>query len=121
MAKKRRKKSSKSPEPFNTLIDLAAAATLDYVANKSRQKRGGSKTKIDPYAAAGAAYGMGLINNTEDLIKLGGMLGAVGAFDDENNDSYTPTPSNNRNKYAWRMNCEDGSNYGIYPGNYETR
>ena len=85
MAKKRRKKSSKCPEPFNTLIDLAAAATLDYVAYKRRQKRGGSKTKIDPYAAAGAAYGMGLIDDTEDLIKLGGVLGAMGAFDDDDN------------------------------------
>ena len=121
MAKKRRKKSSKCPEPFNTLIDLAAAATLDYVAYKRRQKRGGSKTKIDPYAAAGAAYGMGLIDDTEDLIKLGGMLGAMGAFDDDDKGSYTPAPTNNRNKYAWRMNCEDGSDYGIYPENYETR
>ena len=121
MAKKRRKKSSKCPEPFNTLIDLAAAATLDYVAYKRRQKRGGSKTKIDPYAAAGAAYGMGLIDDTEDLIKLGGMLGAMGAFDDDDNGSYTPVSTNNRNKYAWRMNCEDGSDYGIYPENYETR
>ena len=121
MAKKRRKKSSKCPEPFNTLIDLAAAATLDYVAYKRRQKRGGSKTKIDPYAAAGAAYGMGLIDDTEDLIKLGGVLGAMGAFDDDDNGSYTPAPTNNRNKYAWRMNCEDGSDYGIYPENYETR
>lgn len=34
MAKNRRKKSSKCPEPFNTLIDLAAAATLDYIAYK---------------------------------------------------------------------------------------
>lgn len=54
---------------------------------------------------------MGLIHDTEDLIKLGGMLGAMSAFDDDINDSYTPTPTNNRNKYAWRMNCEDGSNY----------
>ena len=121
MAKKRRKKSSKCPEPFNTLIDLAAAATLDYVAYKRRQNKGGGKTKIGPYAAAGAAYGMGLIDDTEDLIKLGGMLGAMGAFDDDDNGSYTPAPTNNRNKYAWRMNCEDGSDYGIYPENYETR
>lgn len=64
---------------------------------------------------------MGLIDDTEDLIKLGGMLGAMSAFDDDTNDSYTPTPTNNRNKYAWRMNCEDGSNYGIYSENYETR
>ena len=53
MAKNRRKKSSKCPEPFNTLIDFAAAATLDYIAYKRRQKRGGKKrNKKDPYAAA---------------------------------------------------------------------
>lgn len=64
---------------------------------------------------------MGQIDDTENLIKLGGMLGVMGAFDDEKDDSFTPAPSNNCNKYAWRMNCEDGSNYGIYPENYETR
>ena len=47
--------------------------------------------------------------------------GELIAFDDDDNGSYTPAPTNNRNKYAWRMNCEDGSDYGIYPENYETR
>jgi len=122
MAKKRKRKSSKCSEPFNTLIDLAAAATLDYVAYKRRPKRGNKKTKIDPYAATGAAFGLGLIDDTEDLIKLGGVLGAMGAFDDDEDDYSIPQrPSNNRNKYAWRMNCQDGSEYGIYPENYETR
>lgn len=27
----------------------------------------------------------------------------------------------NDNQYAWRLNCEDGSKYGIYPEDYETR
>lgn len=138
MAKNRRKKSSKCPEPFNTLIDLAAAATLDYIAYKRRQKRGGKKrSKIDPYAAAGIAMGMGKLNSTEDIIKLGGFLGAMGAFDDDDTNDYsTYTPSrtssgrvyqpsahkpSNKNRYAWRMNCENGSEYGICPGNYETR
>ena len=46
MAKKRKRKSSKCPEPFNTLIDLAAAATLDYVDYKRRQKRGTRELKL---------------------------------------------------------------------------
>ncbi len=138
MAKKRRK-SSKCPEPLNTLIDLAAAATLDYMAYKRRQKRCGKKrSKIDPYAAAGIAMGMGKLNSTEDIIKLGGFLGAMGAFDEDDGDDYTTsyTPrhtssprayqqtihkTTNKNRYAWRMNCEDGSAYGISPENYETR
>ena len=137
MAKNRRKKSSKCPEPFNTLIDLAAAATLDYIAYKRRQKRGGKKrNKIDPYAAAGIAMGMGKLNSTEDVIRLGGFLGAMGAFDNDTNDYSTHTPSrtssrkvyqesthksSNKNRYAWRMNCENGAAYGIHPENYETR
>lgn len=136
---KRRKKSSKCPEPFNTLIDLAAAATLNYIGYKRRQKRGSKKkNKIDPYAAAGIAMGMGKLNSTEDIIKLGGFLGAMGAFDEDDGVDYTTsyTPRNtssprtyqptihkttNKNRYAWRMNCENGSSYGIYPDNYETR
>ena len=41
------------------------------------------KKKIDPYAAAGIAFGLGKLNSTEDILALGGMLGAMGAFDDE--------------------------------------
>ena len=130
MAKRRKKKSPKCPEPFNTLIDLAAAFTLDCIFNKRRKKQGAKRSKIDPYAAAGIAMGMGKLNTTEDVIKLGGFLGAMGAFDEDtdvdNWDDFTPSYSGyeykpNSNKYAWRLNCEDGSHYGIYPGNYETR
>ena len=68
----------------------------------------------------------------------------MGAFDPDdtetNLDTYTPKtsriPKSNttwksektsvsssaerNNKYAWRMNCQDGSAYGIYPEDYET-
>lgn len=43
------------------------------------------QTKIDPYAAAGIAFGLGKRNNTEDILALGGVLGAIGAFDDDPN------------------------------------
>ena len=122
--RKKKKTSSKCPEPFNTLIDLAAAATMDYIFYKRRQKRGGKKNgKIDPYAATGAAMGLGLINDTEDLIKFGGVLGAMGAFDPDD-ELYIDTVSYSKpcdNRYAWRLNCEDGSSFGIDPENYETR
>ena len=121
MAKKRKTKSSKCPEPFNTLIDLAAAATLDYATYKRQQKRVNKNTKIDPYVATGAALGLGLIDDTEGLIKLGGALGTMGAFDDEDDYSIPQRLPNNSNKYAWRMNCQDGSQYDIYPEDYETR
>lgn len=122
--RKKKKASSKCPEPFNTLIDLAAAATMDYIFYKRRQKHGGKRNgKIDPYAATGAAMGLGLINDTEDLIKFGGVLGAMGAFDPDD-ELYIDTASYSKprdNRYAWRLNCEDGSSFGIDPDDYETR
>lgn len=64
-------------------------------------------------------------------------MGAMGAFDDdctppahhfryadsswEFDEVSNNNPKSNDNRYAWRLNCEDGSSYGIYPENYETR
>lgn len=58
----------------------------------------------------------GLIKDTEDLLRFGGVLGAMGAFDDDEG-FYKPID----NTYAWRLNCEDGSAYGVAPEDYETR
>lgn len=116
MAKRRKKRqSSKCPEPFNTMLDLAGAAAIDYIHYKHRQKNGGRRTKIDPYAAAGIAMGMGKINSTESIIALGGILGAMGAFDEDGSSRTID------NRHAWRLNCEDGSSYGIDPRDFETR
>lgn len=145
MAKKRRKKSSKCPEPFNFLIDLAAGATMNAIANKMEEKHHYRKRGVpNPYRASAIGFSMGKLNKTEDIIKLGGLMGAMGAFDpDDTDSSYSKKPprtyryqtdtyweydnigSNasvkNNNKYAWRMNCEDGSAYGISPLDFETR
>lgn len=133
MAKRRKKSNKRERIPvIDFLLDMAQAATLDYIAYKRRQKRGNKRTKIDPYEATGMAVGMDLIDDTEDLIRFGGMLGAMGAFDpDEPDEVYqsgyagshdsNPFYAPKNNKYAWRLNCEDGSEYGISPENYETR
>lgn len=134
MAKRRKKSSKRERIPVvDFLIDMAAAATMDYIAYKRRQKRGGKQSnKIDPYEATGIAMGLGMIDDTEDLIKFGGMLGMMGAFDPDEPDevfqsSYVGSHDDNpfcapkNNKYAWRLNCEDGSEYGISPEDYETR
>ena len=123
MAKRRKKASKRERVPvIDTLLDLAEAATLDYITYKRRESRRGEMTKIDPYAATGAAFGSGIINNTEDLIRYGGTLGVMGAFDDDDdNYSFSRKTSNGHNKYAWRLNCQEGSQYGIYPEDYETR
>ena len=43
--------------------------------------------KPDPYKAAGMAAGFGHCS-FEDRAMLGGMLGAQGAFDDDDDDNY---------------------------------
>ncbi len=132
---KRRKSKKRERIPFiDSLIDLAGAAVFGYISYKQRENRkskSGNK-RIDPYAAAGVAMGMGMLNDTEDLLRLGGILGAMGAFDPDEPDevyrsSYAGSHDDNpfykpkNNQYAWRLNCEDGSEYGIWPENYETR
>lgn len=61
--------------------------------------------------------GLGKLNTTDDVLKFGGMLGAIGAFDADDGPPY----SAKHTRYAWRLNCEDGSDYGIDPADYETR
>ncbi|MCD8181483.1 MAG: hypothetical protein LUF26_08415 [Firmicutes bacterium] len=67
----------------------------------------------------------GRIKNAEDNIRTGAILGAMGSFDDDTCDapllftgSFVHT---NDNRYTWRLNCEEGSTYGISPEDYETR
>lgn len=150
MAKKRRKKSSKCPEPFNTLINLAAGVTMNAIANKMEEKHHYRKRGVpNPYRASAFGLASGRLKKTEDIIRLGGLMGAMGAFDADETDYNDCTPSSynpkmrrnakptsnsfdvdylnstaekkNNNKYAWRLNCEDGSQYGIYPEDYESR
>lgn len=148
MAKRRRKgkrKSTKCPEPFNTLLDLLAGAIMNMIANRMERKYHYRKRGVpNPYRASAIGLSTGRLRKTEDIIRLGGFLGAMGAFDPDdtetNIDTYTPKTSRipksnttwkdektsvsssteSNNKYAWRMNCQDGSAYGIYPEDYET-
>ena len=56
MSKKKWSKKRERIPVIDTLIDLAGAMTLDYLAAKRRQKNGTKRSKkIDPYAATGAA------------------------------------------------------------------
>ena len=58
MSKNKRSKKRERIPVIDTLIDLAGAMTLDYLAAKRRQKNGTKRSKkIDPYAATGAAIG----------------------------------------------------------------
>lgn len=122
----KRKKSSKCPEPLNSMIDLAAGLTMAAIASSKEKKHNYSaRGKINPYAATAVGMATGRIKNTEDIIRTGAILGAMGSFDDDTcNDPLFSTGSfihTNDNRCAWRLNCEDGIAYGISPEDYETR
>lgn len=137
MAKrKKRKKSSKCPEPFNTLIDIAAGLTMGAVASHMENKYNYSKKgKVNPYAVSAMGLASGRMKSTEDILRTGAVLGAMGSFDVDADDTpryrpYVPEDpvfreiretTANDNRYAWRLNCEDGSAYGVSPNDYETR
>ncbi len=140
MGKRRKKrKSSKCPEPINSMINLAGGLAMGAVAAHMENKyHYTDKGKPNPYAVTAVGFATGSIKGTRDIVRLGAIMGAMGAFDAEQDDNrYIPQstrsedddayfdapvyPSNDRNKYAWRLNCEDGSEYGIYPEDYETR
>ena len=130
-----KKKNSKCPEPLNTLIDIAAGITMGAVADHMEKKYNYSKKgKINPYAVSAIGLASGRMKSTEDILKTGAFLGAMGSFDVEADDvpAYRYTPEDpvfrqiretkvNDNRYAWRLNCENGSAYGVFPHEYETR
>ena len=134
--KKSSKRSSKCPEPINTMIDLAAGLTMGAVAAHMEKKYHYSKKgKINPYTVSAMGLATGKMKSTKDILRTGAVLGALGSFDveaDEEPSCYTYIPEDpvfhqireiktNDNRYAWRLNCVDGSEYGIFPEDYETR
>ena len=140
MAKRRSsKKSSKCPEPFNTLLDIAGAATLHaYVKNKVKKDylRGEGESSAK---AATMVFGIGAMRRgSEGIISLGGLMGVNSALKDiekteavrtviakepfVNHVSGVPVnvPTKSVPKYTWRQYCEDGEPYGISPLDFES-
>ena len=90
--RKGRKKIQSALNRLIPLIDLACCCNSDYVAYKRRQKRDAANQDRPLCGREGAAYGMGLIDDTEDLIKTWWCVRCYGCFDDDNG-SYTPAPN----------------------------
>lgn len=139
MAKhKKSYKSSKCPEPFNTLIDIAGGIAMNAIANKAEKKYQYSKKgKINPYRISAFKIGTGGFKSTSDIIRTGAFLGAMGSFDVEA-DTPSKRPARakstynaptyrvkhspvNNNSEAWRLNTEEGKKYGVNPNDYSTR
>lgn len=139
MAKRKnggRKNSSKCPEPLNTMIDIAGGLAMGAIASKMEKKyHYRAKGKINPYAASAMGIATGRIRGTNDILRMGAYLGAAGSFDVQADPPRVKArttsgdralyeihpPARQNNKYAWRLNCEDGSAYGVNPNDFETR
>ena len=112
---------------------------MNAVANKMEKKYHYSKKgAVNPYKVSAFKIGTGGFRSTEDIVKTGDFLGAMGSFDVESDTSSKKEKTKNavpedpifdqikysstiNNKYAWRLNCEDGSEFGVDPCDYETR
>lgn len=136
MARRNHKKNSKKcPEPLNALIDIAGGLAMNAVADHMEKKYHYSKKgKINPYKVSAVGIASGRMKSTKDIVRTGAVLGALGSFDVDEEDipekrTYRSAAeldsgivqSSTRNRYAWRLNCEDGTEYGIDPKDYETR
>ena len=66
-----------------------------------------SKGRIDPYKAAGIAFGLGKLNTLSDMASFGALLGAIGAFDDESADDPPITVHKSFSKHTIRNERED--------------
>lgn len=128
--------ASKGPDPINAMIDLAGAFAMGAVAKhkikKDYQKGEGEESAL----AATMVLGLGSLRSGGDgLMALGGLYGVNSAIRDiersekaklrrkleSDDDTNFPSYKTNNNRYAWRLNCEDGSAWGVSPYAYETR
>ncbi len=109
--------------------DLAKDLSLWAAVEASKDKNG----KPDPFKAAGMAAGMGNFSFS-DQVTLGAMLGSQGAFDDDSTSDFDDNFDDGfdddldfsyldnvgTSQYEWRETCEDGSEYLVFPEDYET-
>lgn len=137
MAKRKKSYSAtKCPEPLNTMIDLAGALAMGAFAKHQIKKDYRRSQGTESAKVATMVYGMGVMRRgSEGMISLGGLYGVNSAIRDieksedaarrriqayDDGADFPPYKTND-NRYAWRLNCEDGLPYGVSPLDYETR
>ena len=133
-------KKSKSTDIgiLGPMIDLAGGIALGAITRHNIKKAYKEGNGPEAVRAATMAYGIGGMHSKDNhFLALGGLYGiqsGVRAAEKEkerarsqkykaayDNDIDVSPYTSNQNHYAWRMNCEDGSAYGISPMDYETR
>lgn len=139
MAKGRKRSSSGYPDPISGALSLLGAVAMGAYARHKVKRDYAKGEGEDSVKAAMAVFGPGSFRRgTAGAVSLGGLFGVNSAIKDINKSAARPVSKpraprydggpdlsvynkTNDNRYAWRLNCEDGSAYGIDPGNYETR
>lgn len=134
----KRRKSSKCPEPFNTLLDIAGAATMGLYVKHKVKKDFENGCGEESAKAAAMVFGMGAMRRgSRGTINLGGLMGLNSALKDierQQASSYVhsnrpyfspiepPSPAIKKPVKAglWRERCEDGSQYDLFPENFAT-
>ena len=134
-----RKKSKKTDIGIlGPMIDLAGAIALG-AYTKHSIKKAYEEGHGEEAAAATAVYGIGGMHKKGNhLMEIAGLHAVRSAVHEAerkkiknastgkhsvysvDTESYYYEKHNN-NRYAWRLNCENGSQYGIHPDKYETR
>ncbi len=114
--KRKRKKYTKCPEPFNSMLDIAQAITLGYAAKKIFTDEPKKKSSSKIYAPT-----MALHSKTSGV----SVESCVASTDEI--DFVSQARAKERKKevkriklepYVWRKYCEDGTAYGISPEDY---
>lgn len=134
----KRRKSSKCPEPFNTLLDIAGAATMGLYVKHKVKKDFENGSGEESAKAAAMVFGMGAMHRgSRGTINLGGLMGLNSALKDIARQQASSYVHNNRPYFSpieppspaikkpvktglWRERCEDGSQYDLYPENFAT-
>ncbi len=134
----KRRKSTKCPEPINTLLDVAGAATLGLYVKHKVKKDFENGCGEESAKAAAMVFGMGSMRRgSQGTINLGGLMGLNSALKDIARQQASPysyasqpyispidPPSPAIKKPVktglWREHCEDGSRYDLYPENFAT-
>ena len=120
------------------MIDLVGAVALGAYTKHKIKKAYKEGRGEEAAAAATAVYGMGGMhkkgNHIMEIAGLHAVQNAVNEAEREKRkaslecgrseyvldaDDFAHEKHNNR--YAWRMNCEEGSKYGLQPEDFETR
>lgn len=136
MAKRRKKSKSSCPEPINTFIDLCGG-TATALITRSMLKRDIEKGEGDESLAAAAMVFGSRALRKGDAIGIGGMIGINSALKSTQKQPMTANcisspeqkvtlpisaakPSKEPPRNIWRKFCADGSQYGVYPEDFET-